>query len=48
MVIHNEIFDSYRLEQKKIKSAITLLRENNYTVIKKEKSNEYENNSKCN
>jgi biotin operon repressor len=36
MVIHNYIFDSYRIEQEKIKEAIQLLKENGYTIYKKE------------
>jgi len=36
MVIHNYIFDSYRIEQEKIKEAIQLLKENGYTIHKKE------------
>tara|TARA_R100000231_G_scaffold122776_1_gene92950 strand:+ start:798 stop:992 length:195 start_codon:yes stop_codon:yes gene_type:complete len=33
MPIHNEIFDSYRLEVKKIHAAIRLLAKQGYTVI---------------
>ena len=36
MVIHNYIFDSYRIEQKQIQEAIQLLKDNGYTVHKKE------------
>ena len=36
MVIHNYIFDSYRMEQEEIQKAIQLLKENGYTVHKKE------------
>jgi len=36
MVIHNEIFDTYRIEQKKIEEAIQLLKENGYAIYKKE------------
>ena len=36
MVIHNYIFDSYRIEQEKIKEAIQLLKENGYIIHKKE------------
>lgn len=36
MVIHNYIFDSYRIEQKEIQKAIQLLKENGYAVYKKE------------
>ena len=33
MVIHNEIFDSYRIEEQKIEEAIRLLVKNNYKII---------------
>ncbi len=36
MVIHNYIFDSYRIEQKEIQNAIQLLKDNGYAVYKKE------------
>ena len=36
MVIHNYIFDSYRIEQKQIQEAIQLLKDNGYAVHKKE------------
>ncbi len=36
MPIHNEIFDTYRLDQKKIQDAIELLRDNNYIVLRKD------------
>jgi hypothetical protein len=36
MVIHNEIFCTYRIEQEKIKEAIQLLKENGYIIHKKE------------
>jgi len=36
MVIHNEIFDTYRIEQKQIEEAIKLLKENGYAIYKKE------------
>ena len=36
MVIHNEIFCTYRMEQEEIQKAIQLLKENGYAVYKKE------------
>jgi hypothetical protein len=33
MVIHNEIFDTYRLEQKEINKAVQLLKKNKYTIF---------------
>ena len=33
MPIHNEIFDTYRLEVKKIHNAIKLLAKQGYTII---------------
>jgi len=36
MVIHNQIFDSYRAEQEKIKNAIAFLKKNGYSIYKKE------------
>ena len=36
MVIHNYIFDSYRIEQEKINKAIELLKENGYIIQKKQ------------
>ena len=36
MVIDNEIFCTYRIEQEKIKEAIQLLKENGYIIQKKE------------
>jgi len=36
MVIHNEIFCTYRTEQEKINEAIQLLKENGYIIQKKE------------
>ena len=36
MVIHNEIFCTYRIEQEKINEAIQLLKENGYIIQKKE------------
>tara|TARA_R100000234_G_scaffold48087_1_gene28745 strand:- start:672 stop:797 length:126 start_codon:yes stop_codon:yes gene_type:complete len=36
MVIHNEIFDTYRIKQKQIEEAIQLLKENGYAIYKKE------------
>ena len=36
MVIHNYIFDTYRIEQEKINKAIELLKENGYIIQKKE------------
>ena len=39
MVINNEIFDTYRIEESKIKQSISFLKENNYVVIKKDKFN---------
>ena len=36
MVIHNEIFDTYRIEQKKIEEAIKLLKDKGYFIYKKE------------
>jgi transcription initiation factor IIE alpha subunit len=38
MVIHNEIFCTYRIEQEKIKEAIELLKENGYIIYKKEET----------
>jgi|TARA_R100001463_G_scaffold7466_5_gene23551 translation elongation factor P/translation initiation factor 5A len=35
MVIHNEIFDTYRIKQKQIEEAIQLLKENGYAIYKK-------------
>jgi hypothetical protein len=37
MSIYNQIFDTYRIEQKKIEEAIKLLEKNNYRVINKNK-----------
>ena len=37
MPIHNEIFDSFRVEQKKIQEAINLLEKNGFIVYNKEK-----------
>ena len=34
MVIHNEIFCTYRQEQEKIENAIQLLKENGYLIPK--------------
>lgn len=40
MVIHNHIFDSYRIQQKKLNDAKALLKANGYVVVKvKEKEN---------
>jgi hypothetical protein len=40
MVIHNHIFDSYRIKQKKLNDAKALLKANGYVVVKvKEKEN---------
>jgi len=36
MSIYNQIFDSYRIEQKKIKDAVELLEKNSYIVMTKE------------
>ncbi len=36
MVIHNEIFESYRIEKKEIDKAIKLLKEKGYTILKTE------------
>jgi len=36
MVIHNEIFCTYIIEQEKIKEAIQLLKENGYIIHKNE------------
>lgn len=36
MPIHNEIFDTYRLDQKKIQDAVELLEKNSYIVMTKE------------
>lgn len=36
MAIHNHIFDSYRAEQEKIKNAIAFLKEQGYSIYKKE------------
>tara|TARA_R100001079_G_scaffold64772_1_gene33572 strand:- start:1593 stop:1721 length:129 start_codon:yes stop_codon:yes gene_type:complete len=36
MVIDNEIFCTYRIEQEKINEAIQLLKENGYIIQKKE------------
>jgi len=35
MVIHNEIFDTYRIKQKQIEEAIQLLKQNGYAIYKK-------------
>ena len=35
MVIHNEIFDSFRIEQQKIDEAIQFLKDNGYAIYKK-------------
>jgi len=35
MVIHNEIFDTYRIKQKQIEEAIQLLKKNGYAIYKK-------------
>tara|TARA_R100001510_G_scaffold52360_1_gene53010 strand:+ start:581 stop:706 length:126 start_codon:yes stop_codon:yes gene_type:complete len=35
MVIHNEIFDTYRIKEKQIEEAIQLLKENGYAIYKK-------------
>tara|TARA_Y100001938_G_scaffold125738_1_gene176997 strand:+ start:129 stop:275 length:147 start_codon:yes stop_codon:yes gene_type:complete len=40
MVINNEIFDTYRIKESKIKESIIFLKENDYVVIKKDKFNE--------
>lgn len=40
MVIHNQIFDSYRIEKDKIKKAIKLLEDNGYIVYNKDKVHE--------
>lgn len=41
MVIHNQIFEHYRNEQKKIKEAVLLLKEKGYKIYKTEvKENE--------
>lgn len=37
MVIHNEIFETFRSEQKKINEAVILLEKNGYIVYNKEK-----------
>jgi hypothetical protein len=36
MSIYNQIFDTYRIEQQKIKDAIKLLEKNSYIVMTKE------------
>ena len=40
MWIENEIFNEYRIQQRKIQEAIKLLRQNKYTVEKKEIKND--------
>ena len=37
MVIHNQIFDSYRLDKEEIDKAIKLLEKNGYIVYNKDK-----------
>ncbi len=37
MVIHNQIFDSFRQDKEKIEKAIKLLEENGYLVYNKDK-----------
>jgi|TARA_R100000084_G_scaffold3951_1_gene1721 transcription initiation factor IIE alpha subunit len=37
MVIHNQIFDTFRAEQKEIDKAIKLLEKNGFIVYNKEK-----------
>ena len=34
MVIHNEIFDSFRIREKKLNDAKTLLKANGYVIVK--------------
>tara|TARA_R100001443_G_scaffold117253_1_gene140910 strand:+ start:1040 stop:1165 length:126 start_codon:yes stop_codon:yes gene_type:complete len=34
MVIHNEIFESFRIKEKKLKDARILLKANGYVVVK--------------
>jgi len=43
MTIHNQIFYSYRMEQKKIAESIELLENNNYIVMTKEQYNKINN-----
>ena len=38
MAIYNQIFDTYRIEQKKIKEAIILLEKHNYKVVDRNKN----------
>ena len=35
MSIHNEIFETYRIQQKEINNAIKLLKEKGYSIYKK-------------
>lgn len=43
MSIHNQIFYTYRMKQKKIKESIELLENNNYIVMTKEQYNKINN-----
>ena len=42
MAIFNEIFDSYREDQRKIKEAVELLKKNNYAVYSPDEMKELE------
>ena len=42
MVIHNEIFDTYRLEQKEINKSLQLLIKNKYTILDQDGNRVYE------
>lgn len=42
MVIHNEIFDTYRLEQKEINKSLQLLIKNKYTIFDQDGNRVYE------
>ena len=43
MAIHNQIFYTYRMKQKKIEESIKLLEDNNYIVMTKEQYNKINN-----
>ena len=43
MAIHNQIFYTYRMKQKKIAESIELLENNNYIVMTKEQYNKINN-----
>ena len=43
MPIHNQIFHTYRMKQKKIEESIKLLEENSYIVMTKKQYNRINN-----